>query len=111
MALTITNDLKDGKAASAPGFRGKVHVACDASYPTGGYAFDPATELEIGGMTVFTMYADPGSKQGAFYEHEVQWDAENSKLKIVKNNAGTLEEEAAETDLSTFEFDLIIFGY
>lgn len=111
MALTITLPVKDGKAASAPSFTGKLHIVCDASYPTGGEAFDPATELEIPGLTVQAAFIDPGSKEGAFAEYEAVYDAENGKLKIMRNNAGTLEEVEAETDLHTFEFDLLIFGY
>lgn len=111
MAATFSSASKDGKAPSAPSFTGKVHVAGDASYPTGGYAFDPADELEIPGLTVQAAFIDPGSKEGAFAEHEAVYDAENGKLKIMFNDGGTLAEVANETDLSGFEFDLLIYGY
>jgi len=111
MALTLTAANLKGQACCKPVYISKVHVVCDASYATDGYAFNPATVFGVPGITVLAAFIDPGSKAGAFSEHEAVFVAASNKLKIMYNNGGTLAEVAAQGNLGTFAFDLVVIGY
>jgi len=83
MALTNTLAVHEGKQPSAPLITLDVDAALDASYPPGGYAFDPAALLQSLGNydkapTVTHVVVE--SKGGWFGEY----DRANNKLKVLK---------------------------
>lgn len=88
-----------------------IPLTCDNSYPTGGYALSFATELDLQGFTVLAASIVPGTKAGAFAEHEALYDAVNKKIKILYNNNGTMTEVADQGDLTGFVFTLLVLGY
>ena len=110
MAAVATLPVAAGQEPTSPLFTCKLHIACDNSYLDGGYPLDLVAALGVRGMASFTVVhamINPGSRVGAFAEHEVVWDQAASKLQIWLNNAGTLAQVGAGVDLSLFEFDLV----
>ena len=103
MALTVTPAAGLAGVPHAPGDikRCFAKVTFDASYPTGGYAFTPATF----GFTLGIVGVDPNPSSGA---HFVVWDDVNSKLKVFTAK-GT--EVANATNLSTFTCNVEVAGY
>lgn len=97
MAATITLVEHDGKQPSKAGIRFYLNVQGDASYPTGGYAFDPGALLQSLGL-----YDKKPEVQ--FVQSEIkgnflaEYDRANDKLIYRQVSDGA--EVAGATDLS-----------
>jgi len=117
MALTVTNTKRNSVSGSK--ITAFVSVAFDASYPTGGEAFDATTYIANPDSVLVTGMDSAG--------HIIRYDATNKTLKVYESgnalndqtptadiaaNAlqAPLVECAATTDLSLLSVELIITG-
>ena len=97
MAATIALAEHGGKQPSAPSISLRLDFTGDTSYPTGGYAFDPAAELQSK-----AGYDKPPVILGvvipAKADHIFEWDRATKKLLYRVGSTGA--EVANTTDVS-----------
>lgn len=109
MALTITSEREVYLGAMRLTY---CRVAFDASYPTGGEAFDPTDDLTDDFNTVLGVFLnnrEPVADAGGYVP---AWDATNSKILVFEAgaDAAALDEVANTTDLSALTCDVLIVG-
>ena len=96
-SYAIPTDGHSGKQPSAPNINVLLEATLDASYPTGGYAFDPAALLQAlaGYDKAPPVMFVSGEVKG---DHVAEFDRAASKLKILLRSTGA--EVAGAVDLS-----------
>ena len=114
MALTVSNTKRNSVSGSK--ITAYVNVVFDASYPTGGEAFDATTYIANPDSVLVTGMDSAG--------HIVRYDATNKKLKVYESGHAALDGNAAlanaaqaplvecanTTNLSLLGVELIITG-